>query len=1794
MARGTVKRYLSVCLVIAMLLATLLPVSAYAADDSVTEGTVTSIDPDGGQAPEPTDATEETSVPEETDVPEETEVPEETDALEVVDELELEAAENAIIITEVSDYDTFLACFKVLEGYAQTYAAENGGNVNALIINYIRTGVERYTSGTWEMVCGKENTAFTAYVSEQDTENGTSASALKNIENFTLPNGNKSDLGHVFGAMDVANYAKTQGMTDAVIQARADMGSWAGDITDLMYCAENVDISDKVDTTETDVDTLAANIRARYLGADYGTLNKVGHSFSDTDLYGDMDAFYLTTEMNRSGAALSEIIEGYFTAGLTDANRAAYFLTNRLGGAATKNGIRSKVLSVYTGNTLIGALESSYSLTDLSNCETLRKACCYAFADYLFDLAGDPDGTDPVDPDPDPDPEPDPEPDDTYYSVFSSATTTVAPGVTQTINYALTKDDKQIVYYIATADVSRDDVSIYANYHANDPAQGWAMSRISDQMAAAQKRHSDPSDTENYVEHYNAVVGVNADFYNMTTGAPSGALVMEGVEYHGVGAECFFAILKDGTAVIGSASEYGTYRDQIQEAVGGSPFLVKDGKSVAEDASDYYSKRHSRTCVGITAEGKVVLMVLDGRQEPFSAGGNAEELAQIMLDAGCVTAINLDGGGSTTFVAKQEGSDTLTVVNRPSDGYERSVSSSLMIVSTAPVSREFDHALITAAYDYLTSGATVRLVASGVSVSGSAAELPADLTWKSADETIGTVSEEGVFTAVKKGSVEIQLLSGDTVIGSKTLTVVEPNGLKFSKASINTIYGDSVRLPLFATYNENPVAVCPGDITFELSSSAAGTVEAANGGFAFTGSEASGLRNVTITAMITRDYSISASIKVAMYSANQAIFDFDNATSGDRTFAWTRDVSNAEYLPGGDGETDRYHVIDPTQPMNVTYVFGLDMMTIKMPDKLEPLLSMVAGGDISGITAWDLLLQLAERVSPKTEVIVKFQFDQNVNVDISNLTVSNDYFRLTSASMDENNTLTVKCNFIKQSQAIDPDTANPICILSGVKMSTKDGAQWDAEKCLSITNSGSIGYDIYLGANALYSMANQASFQEQYGIYPYQEPENTTHPCGGHFYCESYQEFTDRFILDNGSWSGWKTVNGTSYYFVDNSALKGIHKVPGFNDESNEYFYKFNETTGASEGKVTGLTEVDGARYYVINGAAKSGWWNLTDVDGNNSYYYFDKETFKGLDGQSRAFFANVTYTFDRGKLLKGEWLTTDQGTRYFYGPTFVQEKWYTVDGEKYYFDSLGYRYTGLRYVKESYNRDDPVYWYDFGEDGVCHGVYQHTGLFDLNGNTYYTIDGKVCYGLYLAEDGYYYYFGSGNYTAVKNTRHWVSFPNDTGLAQAFYDFDENGRMIIDKPDTSKNGIVNEDGTLYYYVNGVKNYAGLIQIDGNYYYVNSSCKVVTNCRYWISRTNDLLPAGFYNFDADGKMTDAPIPTPDPDPDPEPEVKNGIVSEDGELYYYVNDVKTYAGLIQIDGDYYYVNSSFKVITSQRYWVSKTNDLLPAGFYNFDADGKMTDAPVPTPDPDPDPEPEVKNGIISEDGELYYYVNGVKTYAGLIQIDGNYYYVNSSCKVVTNCRYWISKTNDLLPATFYNFDADGKITDAPIPTPDPDPDPEPEVKNGIVSENGELYYYVNGVKTYAGLIQIDGDYYYVNSSFKVVTNQRYWVSKTNDLLPATFYTFDAEGKMTDAPAKEPTPNPAKNGIVSEDGTLYYYVNGVKTYAGLIQINGDYYYVNSSCKVVTSKHYWISKTNNLLPATFYDFAADGKMVR
>lgn len=115
------------------------------------------------------------------------------------------------------------------------------------------------------------------------------------------------------------------------------------------------------------------------------------------------------------------------------------------------------------------------------------------------------------------------------------------------------------------------------------------------------------------------------------------------------------------------------------EAVGGQPVLLRDG-AVAADIREginpsFGERRHPRTAVGITMEGRLLWVTVDGRQPPYSDGMSLEELARLMARLGARDALNLDGGGSTTMVVRG------TVVNRPSDAAgERGVGNALVLV----------------------------------------------------------------------------------------------------------------------------------------------------------------------------------------------------------------------------------------------------------------------------------------------------------------------------------------------------------------------------------------------------------------------------------------------------------------------------------------------------------------------------------------------------------------------------------------------------------------------------------------------------------------------------------------------------------------------------------------------------------------------------------------------------------------------------------------------------------------------------------------------------------------------------------------------------------------------------------------------------------------------------------------------------------------------------------------------------------------------------------------------------------
>jgi hypothetical protein len=120
------------------------------------------------------------------------------------------------------------------------------------------------------------------------------------------------------------------------------------------------------------------------------------------------------------------------------------------------------------------------------------------------------------------------------------------------------------------------------------------------------------------------------------------------------------------------------WRD-VPEALGGGPELIREGKPIFrpnEDFGTYHlNRRHPRTAVGQKADGRIVMLVVDGRRPGYSAGMTNFELAQTMMRLGVVRASALDAGGSSTMAFDGQ------LLSRPSDsGGERLVSEALLVM----------------------------------------------------------------------------------------------------------------------------------------------------------------------------------------------------------------------------------------------------------------------------------------------------------------------------------------------------------------------------------------------------------------------------------------------------------------------------------------------------------------------------------------------------------------------------------------------------------------------------------------------------------------------------------------------------------------------------------------------------------------------------------------------------------------------------------------------------------------------------------------------------------------------------------------------------------------------------------------------------------------------------------------------------------------------------------------------------------------------------------------------------------
>lgn len=110
-----------------------------------------------------------------------------------------------------------------------------------------------------------------------------------------------------------------------------------------------------------------------------------------------------------------------------------------------------------------------------------------------------------------------------------------------------------------------------------------------------------------------------------------------------------------------------------QQIVAGNAFVMKAGESLVPDKG-MMIVRHPRTAVGVDKTGKLLtILTVDGRQPGKSVGMTGQEILDEMKKYDVTTAMNLDGGGSTTLVERDKSDGKLKVLNTPSDGRERAV-----------------------------------------------------------------------------------------------------------------------------------------------------------------------------------------------------------------------------------------------------------------------------------------------------------------------------------------------------------------------------------------------------------------------------------------------------------------------------------------------------------------------------------------------------------------------------------------------------------------------------------------------------------------------------------------------------------------------------------------------------------------------------------------------------------------------------------------------------------------------------------------------------------------------------------------------------------------------------------------------------------------------------------------------------------------------------------------------------------------------------------------------------------------
>ncbi|MEU7834062.1 phosphodiester glycosidase family protein [Nonomuraea sp. NPDC049129] len=381
---------------------------------------------------------------------------------------------------------------------------------------------------------------------------------------------------------------------------------------------------------------------------------------------------------------------------------------------------------------------------------------------------------------------------------------------------------------------------------------------------------------------------------------PAGTTILLGRD----AAAATLAGLKQGDKIDVKYQPKSSDGDAVKAAVGGNYVLVKDG--AVQSSTD--PAAHPRTAVGFSADGrKMYLLTVDGRQAD-SRGVTLNELAAMMVELGAANALNLDGGGSSTMLAREPGSADVQVENSPSDGGERHVPNGLALFAPEGSGKLKGFWLETAGDpakapgaspvaggrpDRVFPGLTRRLTAAGYDETyGPAAGTP---SWR-AEPMVHGVIRDGKFHALVPGQTTVTASRG-AAKGTLQLTVLQPLqrlGATVDRVGLAGADATATFGVVGYDHNGNTAPIEPDDLTLDYDHDAFEVTPADQGYFTVKSKKAttSGL----ITAKVGK---ISTAVPVTVGFEDKPVADFENAAQW--SFAAARATGSLSAAPGQSG-----------------------------------------------------------------------------------------------------------------------------------------------------------------------------------------------------------------------------------------------------------------------------------------------------------------------------------------------------------------------------------------------------------------------------------------------------------------------------------------------------------------------------------------------------------------------------------------------------------------------------------------------------------------------------------------------------------------------------------------------------------------------------------------------------------------------------------------------------------------------------------------------------------------------------